>query len=120
MISFEIIGLPETYNKMKNKHWGYKSKHNKQWKMLVEQVLFFKKMIPQTPFQKAKVKFIRCSSAPMDFDNLVQSFKVIQDALVETKVLANDTMANIKGEYEWRKVKPNEGKIIVNVEEVIE
>jgi Holliday junction resolvase RusA-like endonuclease len=115
-ILIEIPGLPKMYNQFKNMHWAAKAKHVKQWKQLVFISLVSKKLIPASPYSKARLKLVRCSSAPPDFDNIAQSFKPVLDGLVEAGVLQDDSLAVIgKPEYGWEKVAPSQGKIIIQV-----
>lgn len=116
MIHFELPGLPKMYNQYKNMHWAAKAQHVRDWKQRVYFKLVATKQIPAKPFNKAKVKLVRCSSAQCDFENLAQSMKPILDALVESGVIIDDNMSVIgRPEYEWQKVKPKGGKIIVSV-----
>ena len=86
--------------------------------MLVEQVLFFKKLIPPKPYAKARVLYVRYSSVEPDYDGLVSSFKIIQDSLVRCGVVENDRQSNLQAKYEWRKIGQGHGKIVVNLEEI--
>lgn len=118
-IKFTIHELPLPVNRQTSMHWAQKGKYVKYWHQLVAAAVGAKK--PAAPLEKAKITFVRCSSAEPDFDGLVSSFKCICDGLITAGVIVNDKVSNIgQSVYRWEKAKPKHGKIFVCVEEVID
>lgn len=71
---------------------------------------------PVEPFKKAKIHYYRYSSACPDFDGMVDSFKHVQDALIELGIIEDDSMNHIgKPEYDWVKCKPKTGKAVIEI-----
>ncbi len=65
----------------------------------------------------AQVTYTRCSgSRRPDFDNMVSSFKWIQDAIVLAGVLNDDDPYHINPHFIWLPASPKKGKIIVTIE----
>jgi len=101
-------------------HWKTKFNEVSKWKKAMIEAIGDK--IPKDPLKQARLKFKRCSARAnnMDWDNLVISFKSVQDALVEALILENDTRKNIPEipVYETEFAKNKEGKLIVEVWEI--
>lgn len=101
-------------------HWTAKYSEVAKWKRAMIEAIGNK--IPPKPLEKVRLRFKRCSAKAdnMDWDNLVISFKSVQDALVEALILENDTRKNIPEipKYETEYAKNKEGKLIVEVWEV--
>lgn len=118
-LKLEINGLPKTVNALGRKHWAVKVKHNRFWEKLVGYEIFKQNLKPSEPLKKAKIEFVRYSSIEPDFDNLVNSFKVIMDALIKNGIIIDDK-PSIVGcpTYAWEKCKKKEGKITVEIKEV--
>lgn len=116
-LRFTIQDLPKSINSLGRKFWAIQAKHSRDWKLLVWDAV--RNSLPQSPIRSARLTLTRHSSAEMDFDNLVISFKPVIDGIVEAGVLAQDNRKVIKKqEYFWVKSKRNQGFITVEVEEV--
>ena len=114
--SFYIYDLPKTINSIGRKHWAVKKKEAHRWHVLV--LYCVSKHRPSKPLKKAKLHLIRFSTMSPDFDGLVSSFKHVIDGLVNARVLEDDKFSNIgQPTYEWKKAKPKEGKIWVEIKE---
>lgn len=117
-ITFEIPGLPEPTNRLNSMTLGQRIRRNEYWKQQVWIAVGSKK--PPAPLAHARLVLTRFSSTAPDPDGLVSSFKHIIDGLVVCKILLNDRVTNIgMPDYRWEKVSPKQGKIRVEVEQVI-
>jgi Holliday junction resolvase RusA-like endonuclease len=117
-VIIEISGLPKTVNELGRKHWAVKVKHNRKWQ---EEIFYAlqKKERPEKPLEKVVLQFTRYSSMEPDFDNLVNSFKPIMDALVKAKIIKDDKPSIVGNPtYGWQKCKKGEGKIEIEIKEV--
>lgn len=116
-LEFELEGLPKLPNQLLGARWQARSAHKKTWGVRITGVTMYR--LPRAPLKKAKVSYIRYSSAEPDHDGLVGSFKAVQDALVNSKILQDDKTENIgQPSYQWIKCKPKQGKIRVTIEEI--
>lgn len=101
-------------------HWTAKYSEIKRWKNAAIEAIGDK--IPKAPLEKVRLRFTRYSRGAdrMDWDNLVISFKHVQDALVEAGILANDTRDNIPNMpiYETGYAKAKSGKIVIELWEI--
>lgn len=111
----EINDLPKLPNQNMYKHWAVKFNAVKKWKNLVHHACIGKK--PELPLQKAKITYTRFSSRKPDYDNIVASFKPIQDGLKESLIIADDTWDQIIAIYAWEKAPTHKGSIKVEVQE---
>jgi len=121
-LTFEIHELPKMPNQLLGSHWAIRSKHAKKWKLLVQRELIKDDLIFNPPrLKNAKLTLTRFAAGRgPDYDNLALSFKPVIDALVSSKVIIDDTMAVIgKSDYRFEKGKRNEGKIKVEIEEIV-
>lgn len=115
----EVPGLPKTVNELGRKHWAIKVKHNRKWEALVIYCLRAVATLPKEPLKKVRLEFTRYSSVEPDFDNLVNSFKCVVDALVKHRVIEDDKRAVVGyPTYAWEKCKKNEGKIEIEIREI--
>jgi len=75
---------------------------------------------PEQPLQQVKLKYTRFSSSKMDWDNLVISFKAVQDGLVESGIMKDDKVKNIPEipVYTQEKAKKGEGYIEIEIWEI--
>lgn len=115
-IKFSLKGLPPGGNFRGN--WRAKFAVVKEWKTKVHNAVKLK--LPKKPLKKVKLRYTRHSCNMMDWDNLVISFKEIQDGLVESKVMKNDTVKNIPEipEYRQKKAARGSGSVTVEVWEI--
>lgn len=114
----KIDALPKSINQTGRLHWAIKNKIVNEWKLLVCAAVGNKK--PKEPLEVARVIYTRYSSVALDFDNLVNSYKAVQDGLVAAGVLKDDRVKNIgHPEYAWKKVSRKESHITVEVLETI-
>ena len=74
---------------------------------------------PPEPLKRAKVTYIRRSSAEPDFTNLAASFKHPEDGLVRAGIILDDKPSVIGyPELVWERVPPRKGGIVIRVEEI--
>ncbi len=119
-MKIELDGLPEI-NSAKHMHWRTKQKIDTGWKLRVRSAVHaYARNRPQTkPFTFAKIVYTRKSSAQPDHDNLVHSFKALQDALIGL-VIIDDGPDYITTDHKWEQAPPNNGSVTIEVEEVID
>lgn len=97
----EILDLPELPNKSVYKHWKHKWNNTCKWKKRVMHECYLHK-IHGLNLEIAKLFYERHSSKEPDFDNLVASFKPVQDGLIEAGVIQDDKTKNIgQPSYKW-------------------
>lgn len=109
---FDILGAPDLPNKSRYSHWAIRSKAFKRWKNLVVLVCE-KNELDNLQLNTAVLTFTRHSSRECDFDNLVSSFKPVQDGLVFAGVIADDRPINIgQPKYEWKFRPRKDGEMI--------
>jgi hypothetical protein len=110
---FEIQGLPLTINQIGRKHWTVKAAEAHAWK---QRTYIAVNRFRGLELKTAKIEYIRHSTKQCDFDNLVTSFKHVQDGLVMAKLIVNDTEQVIgQPAFKWEKSKGKEGFISVKV-----
>lgn len=114
--SFEIHELPKMSNGSHGS-WMQEHRRRKKWHRMVGQWLMGR--TPPRPIQRARVVFTRCSSVEPDYDGLVHGFKPIRDALVKWGVLEDDRPRNLEGVYLWEKALRKQGKVRVEIRELI-
>ena len=118
-IIFEIEGLPPTGN-IRGRTWGAIHGKKKRW-LSESRDTAEREGPPPEPLKKAKVVLTRFSSVQPDFENLTYSFKAVLDGLKAAGVIADDSPKYIGyPTYQWTRIKGNEGKIRVEVYEVVE
>jgi hypothetical protein len=112
-----IQGLPATYNAIGMKSRWVRKRNTDEWKeKVIDAVSDF---LPPEPLRKAHCTLIRRSSSPPDFEAIVISMKPCLDGLVEAGVLMDDSLEVIgESKYLWEKVKPKEGSIVIQVQEL--
>jgi Holliday junction resolvase RusA-like endonuclease len=114
-LTITLKGLPKTPNA--REHWTAKARQTKVWKQKVFTACWHKR--PPKPLERARITFTRVSSVEPDFDNLAASFKAVLDGLRQAQVIVDDKRANVgRPEYLWRKCKPKDGHVIVEVTSV--
>lgn len=115
IIEFQIDSLPKRINEGHGSHWTLRYAESKRWLKLIQ--LKVAGSIPKEPWAKAKLTLIRGTSRCPDYNGLVYSFKVIEDALVKLKIIKNDTMDVIgRPDYKWEKAPPKKGYVKIRVE----
>jgi hypothetical protein len=112
MIRFEIPDVPPL---LLNSRLHWRSVHSKRtvWYGLVLGAVH--KQRPPRPFERAAVRYLRMSgnkNQQPDHDNLVSSFKWIQDTLIYCGILAGDGPAHIEAVYDWQPA-PRKGKTLL-------
>tara|TARA_R100001530_G_C4279867_1_gene145300 strand:- start:124 stop:504 length:381 start_codon:yes stop_codon:yes gene_type:complete len=111
-LKLDLKGLPSGGNARQN--WRAKYAETKNWK---SQVFFATKgKLPPKPLKKVKLKFTRHSSNKMDWDNLVISFKAIQDGLVNAGIVRDDKVKNIPEMPVYEQVLAKRGHGCVSIE----
>ncbi len=115
-LTFIVPGLPKLPNRVKG-HWGIRSREVKHWHNLVHLLTLGKR--PAQPLPRVQLIFTRVSTTRPDFDNLVASFKPVQDALILCRIIQNDRNENIKDPlYRWLRGPHSNGYIEVQIKEV--
>lgn len=116
-ISFDIPNLPPLQNALNQMHWSRKHSFSEDWLGLIS--LVTSQCIPKISFRKARLTLIRKSPKVPDADGLVGSFKMIIDALVNLKILEDDSYTHIgMPTYSWEKTSKETQRISVIIEEV--
>jgi Holliday junction resolvase RusA-like endonuclease len=119
-IVISLPGLPRSLNGSHG-HWRAAAAERKKWRTAASTEAFYilcgspaRKTIP---WSHVKIVCTRFSSSPMDFDNLVASFKPILDGIRDAAVITDDTQAVItQREYLWKPDKRGKGRVEVVVE----
>lgn len=112
-LSIRIDGLPRMANGSYG-HWTRQAAEKKKWKAKVARELAG--LAPPQPFEKIRVRFIRCSSSEPDFDGLVHGFKPIRDALVQFGFVADDKNRNMEAIYDWEFSPRGQGSIRIEIQ----
>ena len=116
-LEFKLPYLPKLPNQLMMSHWRMKQKEIKMAHTLVYSCTLKKK--PILPLKRAKLSFIRVSSRQPDQDNLVFSFKHVQDGLIKAKILVDDNPhVVIEAHYSWRKGPQKTGHCLITIEEL--
>jgi Holliday junction resolvase RusA-like endonuclease len=117
-VTIEIQDLPKTVNAMGKASIWYAQAERKKWRNEVMAAVVQKPYQEREhlPLKRAAVTLTRCSSSEPDIDNLYASFKFVIDGLVHAGVIVDDKPSVIDLKCAWRKAKPKEGKIIIQVE----
>lgn len=107
-ITLSFSGLPPNPNDKSKKHWAENMKITKQWRA--------------DAFMLAKAAQARVVGSPAllhyhvslgderrhDYDNILASFKPIQDGLVDAGMLADDTIAHVLPIVTFDREKPRQ------------
>jgi len=114
MIDFEVPGAPPLLlNSRMN--WRTLHRRRKEWKEWVSLALRACR-IPDEPLRSAVVVYDRyCGYQEPDYDNLVSSFKWVQDAIVEAGVVADDARRFLETHHHWHPATPLEKRIRVRI-----
>lgn len=119
-IVLELDFLPPLTNeKIGRKAYWFQSLR-KKYEVILKERLYF--VIPKIPYRRARIWYTRFSSKCPDYDGLVDSFKQIQDCLVNIGLIENDSMRHIgKPQYDWVEIPVFEkGKIRIVIEPIID
>ena len=73
---------------------------------------------PQKPLGRARVTCTRFSASEPDFENMALASKHHLDALVECRVLLDDSPQYVEREYRWEKAPRKHGRMEILVEEL--
>jgi hypothetical protein len=116
-IFIKINALPKSVNQTGRLHWAVKTKIVNEWKALVCLAIGSRK--PPKPLEFASIVYTRHSSRQLDYDNLVNSYKAVQDGLVTAGILLDDKVKNIGHPvYHWEKAPQKDGFITIQVTEI--
>jgi hypothetical protein len=113
-------GLPRSTNAARHAGGQWQRyAHDTEWKERVWALVPREKM-PPAALKKYRLTCWRHSSSAPDYDGLVSCFKVVIDALVELRVLENDTLA-ATGQWDcrWQHAPNKLGFVRVIVEEEV-
>lgn len=95
-----LLGVP-TPERNSRRHWRVTRKEIQTWRRAVAFAVRGRQ--PPTPLGCARVVFTRHGERKLDYTNLVESFKPIEDGLVRAGVLEDDREENyIGGHPEYR------------------
>lgn len=109
-----ISGLPKLSMNGPHSHWRVKLSRARQWQALV--MLAVGKYKPESPLSKALITYTRHSSMRPDFDNMVASFKHLQDGLKMAGVIVDDKYSVVgEPKYLWEKAPRGEGYVTIEV-----
>lgn len=112
MIEFEIRGDVPPLLLNSRMHWREVKAKKIVWYGLT--LAAVRKQRPLVPFERALVVYTRhCGHKRPDRDNLVSSFKWIQDALVYAGVLAGDEDHQVDAVHDWQPASPKEKRVAV-------
>ncbi len=92
----KINVLPTSLNNKLRSHYLKNHKEKKRWDLLIEFETECRK--PLSPLPRANLTIIRHSHRFLDFDGLVGSMKPVVDALVNCKIIADDSW-NVLGAW---------------------
>lgn len=117
ILEIEIPRLPKL-NSSRRVHRWTEIKEKNLWTEEIAAATVGKR--PPEPLKRAKVTYIRRSyGRDPDYDNLVGSWKHVQDALIRAGIIVDDTPAVIgQPEYLAEKASPKKGSIVIRVEEI--
>lgn len=116
-IFIRIDALPKSINQTGRLHWAAKTKIINEWKNLVCLAVGSRK--PVKPLEFASIVYTRYSSRQLDYDNLVNSYKAIQDGLVSAGIILDDKIKNIGHPvYHWEQAPQKNGFITIQVTEI--
>lgn len=94
--------------------WRIKMVRTRQWQKTV--VLAVGHQKPEEPLKRAFITYIRHSSVQPDYDNLVSSFKAIQDGLKAAGVIVDDKHSVVGvPKYLWEKAPRGRGFVTIEV-----
>lgn len=117
VIEFGIPGLPVLQTGKMD--WRARRRHDRSWKQLVWGALLESyRGGGVVRMERAHIAYTRYSAAIPDRDNLVASFKAVQDGLVEAGLLPSDAPTVVTAEYHHELCKRGEGRVTVRVEEL--
>jgi hypothetical protein len=123
-ITFDIKGLPPTFNQMLASHYRARIPIKNDWYTRVR-LAASQSGLPEKPLKTAHITLLRASSKEPDIGALNGDgcWKYVLDALQPDPkhhfpgVIENDRCSNISLETRWKKTKPREGWIRVAIEE---
>jgi Holliday junction resolvase RusA-like endonuclease len=117
LIEFELPGAPPLLLNSRRHHMSL-HREKKQWYGWVHIALGRQR--PKEPFDRICVEYVRhCGYTRPDRDNLQSGFKWIQDALVLSGVVRDDTEDCIEAYHDWKKSSKKDKKITVRIVPVI-
>jgi len=116
-LEFEFLTKPPSLNQLLSKGWKFR--HFTFLKIKQEILNKVSGHKPTSPLKKFQISITRHAIRTLDFDNFVASAKPILDSLVMAGIIHNDTWDLINHlSVDQIKVKKNQEKTIVKVEEV--
>ena len=115
-LKLEIKGLPKLPNSLLRQRWFAVKRERDFWHKLVR--LHIGNQIPSKPLEKAKISYVRHSARRPDKDNLCSSFKFVQDALVVSGIIVDDSEDHIITDHTHLYEMPKNGRITIIVEEI--
>lgn len=120
MRNISIVIPCETANDLPKSTNGFRDMRHVMWQRQKWQNKIKRHVIwPGPPMKRAKVTCLRHSSRQQDFDNLVNSFKFLIDAIVKCGILIDDAPEIIgQPDYQWVKANKGEFKIVIHISEV--
>ena len=118
MQKLNIIGIPPTLNEVRRMHHMVQAQHKKKWEQMVKIEVKVQKLQPITTPIIVTYRFHFKDERRRDPDGYAYSAKAIQDGLVKSGILSDDSFRYVKelriAEGERRKV----AGITIEMEEV--
>lgn len=119
-IQLFVPALPLLPNKLLGAKWYVRSGHAKKWLRHIRVALSTSHLcLKEPPFKKSIITLVRKSPRACDFDGLVGSFKPILDALVQCRVIEDDSLRHINAKYEWSKAPAKDQGVSITVEKIM-
>jgi hypothetical protein len=116
-LKFKLSFLPKLPNQLLMKHWRVKQKEIQLAHRMVYGATQRKR--PTLPLEKVKMTYVRVSAREPDHDNLIFSFKHVQDGLVKARIIKDDKPSIITdSHYSWRKGPQKTGHCLITIEEL--
>ncbi len=115
LFSVTIPGIPPI-NSARSDHWSKRRKTRETWRTAIHVMTHGQR--PRSPLAFARVRLIRRSSSEPDYDNLVEAFKPVLDALCDCRILTDDKPSNFehgRAEYVWQKAGDRGAEIVIEV-----
>lgn len=123
-IKFTLVipEIPLLRNRLEGKHWWAKHKERDRWRILVGcHVLALPiHQRPLQPFERANLRLVRHTPRACDPLAVAESFKYVVDALIEARVLVDDSHEHVQFEPQprWQKCPGKHQHITVEVTEL--
>jgi len=115
-IRLVIPQVPESYNRIKDWHWGKKKEYNEGWyDEIVMAKLLYPSGVRDLPWKKAKILFYIYfkDKRKRDKINFATGLKPALDGLMQVGIIADDNWDDIEDQYYKRYDKKKPRTVIV-------